>query len=233
MKAFSFLAESLRSGLLGIGAGIGVLTVIVFFFPALWFSWRMAKRLCEGRRADELVDRATKEALTIAKDNGVTISFDPNYRPPLWNSEDEAREKMVFGMQNTDILKISDNEIVFLTGEENLDKGVRMLIDRYEIPLVFATLGPGGSRAYYKGERVDCPGFKNPNTIETTGAGDTFCACGLHFVLKYGLKELNIFRLRELLTFANAAASLVTTRRGALAVMPTEEEVMEYIRSYQ
>lgn len=182
---------------------------------------------------DEMVDRATKEALTIAKDNGVTISFDPNYRPPLWNSEDEAREKMVFGMQNTDIMKISDNEIVFLTGEEDLDKGVRLLIDRYEISLVFATLGPDGSRAYYKGERVDCPGFKNPNTIETTGAGDTFCACGLHFVLKYGLKELNIFRLRELLTFANAAASLVTTRRGALAVMPTEEEVQEYLRSFR
>ena len=182
---------------------------------------------------DEMVDRATKEALTIAKDNGVTISFDPNYRPPLWNSEDEAREKMIFGMQNTDIMKISDNEIVFLTGEEDLDKGVRLLIDRYEIPLVFATLGPDGSRAYYKGERVDCPGFKNPNTIETTGAGDTFCACGLHFVLKYGLKELNIFRLRELLTFANAAASLVTTRRGALAVMPTEEEVQEYLRSFR
>ncbi len=180
---------------------------------------------------DELVDHATREALTIAKDNGITISFDPNYRPPLWSSEDEAREKMVFGMQNTDIMKISDNEIVFLTGDDNLDRGVRTLIDRYEIPLVFATLGPDGSRAYYKGERVDCAGFKNPNTIETTGAGDTFCACGLHFVLKYGLKNLNILRLHELLTFANAAASLVTTRRGALAVMPTEQEVQEYLAS--
>ncbi len=180
---------------------------------------------------DELVDHATREALTIAKDNGITISFDPNYRPPLWSSEDEAREKMVFGMQNTDIMKISDNEIVFLTGDDNLDRGVRTLIDRYEIPLVFATLGPDGSRAYYKGERVDCAGFKNPNTIETTGAGDTFCACGLHFVLKYGLKNLNILRLHELLTFANAAASLVTTRRGALAVMPTEQDVQEYLAS--
>ncbi len=181
---------------------------------------------------DELVERATKEALTIAKDNGVTISFDPNYRPPLWRSEDEAREKMVFGMQNTDIMKISDNEIVFLTGEENLDTGVRQLIDRFEIPLVFATLGPDGSRAYYKGERVDCAGFRNPNTVETTGAGDTFCACGLHFVLKYGLKNLDLLKLKELLTFANAAASLITTRRGALAVMPSEQEVLDYIASF-
>ncbi len=181
---------------------------------------------------DEMVDRATKEALSIAKDHGVTISFDPNYRPPLWNSEDEAREKMVFGMQNTDIMKISDNEIVFLTGEEDLDKGVRLLIDRYEIPLVFATLGPDGSRAYYKGECVERAGFRNPNTVETTGAGDTFCACGLHFVLKYGLKNLDAGKLYELLTFANAAASLITTRRGALAVMPTEQEVRDYIAGF-
>ena len=181
---------------------------------------------------DELVERATLEALTIAKDNGVLISFDPNYRAPLWSSEERAKDKMIFGLRNTDILKISDNEITFLTGDEDDDRGVRTLIDRYEIPLVFATLGPDGSRAYYKGQCVECAGFCNPETIETTGAGDTFCACALHFVLEYGIRDLDAEKLSGLLTFANAAASLITTRRGALAVMPSREEVEEYIKTF-
>ena len=79
---------------------------------------------------DETVDRATREALTIAKDNGAVISFDPNYRAPLWGSVDEAKEKMAFGMQNCDVLKISDNEIALLTG-----KGVRP--DGTTDPLIF------------------------------------------------------------------------------------------------
>ena len=181
---------------------------------------------------DEIAERATLEALSIAKDNGVLISFDPNYRAPLWTSVERAKEKMVFGMRNTDIMKISDNEIALLTGCEDPDYGVRSLIDRYEIPLVFATLGPDGSRAYYRGMRVDRAGFMNPDTVETTGAGDTFCACALHYVLLYGIRDLDQAKLYELLTFANAAASLITTRRGALAVMPTEQEVREYIRKF-
>ncbi len=180
---------------------------------------------------DEQVERATKEALTTAKDNGALISFDPNYREPLWESEDKAKDKMIFGMSNCDIMKISDNEITFLTGKEDIDAGVRELIDRYDIPLVFATLGPDGSRAYYKGQMVEVAGFRNPDTIETTGAGDTFCACALHFVLEYGLDNLDADKLRALLTFANAAASVITTRKGALAVMPTKEEVEAFLQS--
>lgn len=181
---------------------------------------------------DEIAERATLEAVSIAKDNGVLVSFDPNYRPPLWNSQEQARDKMIFGMRNTDIMKISDNEITFLTGEEDVDKGVRRLIDRYEIPLVFATLGPAGSRAYYRGQCVAHDGFRNPDTIETTGAGDTFCACALHFVLQYGIRNLNPEILTELLEFANAAASLITTRRGALAVMPTQAEILDYMKTF-
>lgn len=191
---------------------------------------------------DETVDRATREALTIAKDNGAVISFDPNYRAPLWGSVDEAKEKMAFGMQNCDVLKISDNEIALLTGKgvrpdgttdpAEIDEGMRILISRFDIPLAFATLGADGSKAYWQGRSVFVPGFKNPDTIETTGAGDTFCACALHFILRFGLKDLDEDKLKELLTFANAAASLITTRKGALAVMPSKEEVQAYIDRY-
>lgn len=183
---------------------------------------------------DDGVDMATKEALTIAKDNGALISFDPNFRAPLWKSVDEAKEKMIFGMQNADIMKISDNEIALLTGIDEtdmagIDRGVHELIDRYEIPLVYATLGANGAKAYYKGTEVFQEGFRNPETIETTGAGDTFCACGLHFVLEHGLVNLTRDEIQKALRFANAAASLITTRKGALAVMPTQEEVETYL----
>ena len=177
----------------------------------------------------DTVERATREALTIAKDNGALVSFDPNLRPPLWKSEEMARDKIIFGLENCDVLKISDNEIEFMTGTDDYDKGVRQLIDRYEIPLVFATLGRDGSKAFYKDSLVFEPGFINPSTIETTGAGDTFCASALHFVLQYGLKNLNEEKLHELLTFANAAASIITTRKGALSVMPEKEEVLRFI----
>lgn len=181
---------------------------------------------------DDVVERATKEALTIAKESGCIVSFDPNYRAPLWESEEKAKEKMVFGLSKCDVLKISDNEITFLTGKEDLDAGMRELIDKFEIPVAFATLGPDGSRMYYKGNMVEVAGFRNPATIETTGAGDTFCACALHFVLKYGLDGFDDqARMKELLTFANAAASVITTRRGALAVMPSKEEVEEFLES--
>ena len=179
----------------------------------------------------DTVEKATIKALEIAKEAGCLISFDPNLRPPLWSSEEKAKEKIRYGLSKCDILKISDNEITFMTGEEDLDKGIHKIIDQYHIPLVFATFGPDGSRAYCGGKEVYEAGFLNPNTIETTGAGDTFCASALLHVLKYGIEGLNNEEhLHELLTFANAAASLVTTKKGALCVMPTVDQVEAYIK---
>ena len=180
--------------------------------------------------ADE-VEKATLKAREIAKEAGCLISFDPNRRPPLWSSEEKAKEKIAFGLSKCDILKISDNEITFMTGEEDLDKGIQMIIDKYKIPLVFATYGPDGSKAYCKGIEAYEKGFLNPDTIETTGAGDTFCASALYHVLKYGIDGLaDEAKLHELLTFANAAASLVTTKKGALCVMPTVDQIEAYIK---
>lgn len=182
----------------------------------------------------ETVEKATRKALEIAKEAGCLISFDPNLRPPLWDSEEKAKEKIAFGFSQCDILKISDNEITFMTGEEDLEKGIHKVIDEYRIPLVFATFGPDGSKAFCGGKEAYVPGFKNPDTIETTGAGDTFCASALYHVLKYGIEGLrDEARLHELLTFANAAASLVTTKKGALCVMPELEEVKSYISHYK
>ncbi len=178
----------------------------------------------------EGVREATRYAIDVAKEAGCLVSFDPNLRPPLWKTLEDARKEIEYGLSKTDILKISDNEVEFLCGTSDYDEGAKMLIEKYNIPFVCVTLGKDGSRAYYKGMRVEVPGFVQKNTIETTGAGDTFCGCMLHYIIQHGLEDLTEENLRELLTFANAAASVITTRKGALAVMPSKEEEEELLR---
>ena len=179
----------------------------------------------------EGVREATKKAIRIAKENGAIVSFDPNLRPPLWKSLDDAKEQASYGFTQCDVLKISDNEIQWFTGEEDYDKGIEKLRQEYDIPLILLSMGRDGSRAYYKDLRVEMPSFIQKETIETTGAGDTFGGCCLHYVLEYGLDGLNEERLKEMLTFANAAASIITTRKGALRVMPEPDEVKRFIES--
>ena len=177
------------------------------------------------------VREATKKAIDIAKESGAILSFDPNLRPPLWKTLDDAKEQVAYGLSKCDVLKISDNEIQWFTGEEDFDAGIAQLREQYNIPLIMLSLGRDGSRAYYKDLRVEVKPFLQDSTIETTGAGDTFGGCCLHYVLKYGLDNLDEEKLTEMLTFANAAASIVTTRKGALRVMPDVEEVEAFIKS--
>lgn len=179
----------------------------------------------------EGVREATRHAIELAKEAGCIITFDPNLRPPLWGSLEDARKEIEYGMTKCDVLKISDNEVEFLFDTTDYDKGAALIREKYNIPLVLITMGKDGSRAYYKDMRVEVAPFLQENTIETTGAGDTFCASSLNYVLEHGLENLTEENLKELLTFANAAASLITTRKGALRVMPSKEEVLDFIAS--
>lgn len=177
----------------------------------------------------EGVRKATKKALEIAKEAGALISFDPNLRPPLWDSLENAKEQVLYGLEQCHILKISDNEIQWLTGEEDFSDGVKWILDRFEIPLILVSMGKEGSRAYYDGMMVEVKPFLQEHTIETTGAGDTFCGCVLHYICEHGLEGLKEEQLTEMLTFANAAASVITTRKGALRVMPEVSEIQKMI----
>ncbi len=178
----------------------------------------------------EEVGRATRKAVAVAKEGGALISFDPNLRPPLWKSLEDAKKAAAYGFSVCDILKISDNEIQWFTGEEDFDAGIGKLQEQYHIPLVMLSMGRNGSRAYYGNLRAEAAPFLQEATVETTGAGDTFGACCLYHVLRYGLNDLNEDKLTEMLTFANAAASIVTTRKGALRVMPGAEEVEALVK---
>ena len=175
---------------------------------------------------DEPCLSATLEAVREAKEAGALLSFDPNLREPLWPSLDAAREQIAWGLGQCDILKISDNEIVFMTGEEDFDAGAAKLQALYpNIRLLNVTAGAEGSYAYYGGLRAFEPGCRRGGVIETTGAGDTFCACVLNYVLEHGLDDLTEYDLHEMLRFANTAAYIVTTRKGAIRSMPERDEV--------
>ena len=172
------------------------------------------------------VREATKKAVAIAKENGCLISFDPNLRPPLWSSLDAAKEQIEWGLSQCDILKIADNEIEFLSGSSDFDEGAEYLKKNFpNIKLINITAGPDGSYSYYDDKRVFVPAFQLGGTIETTGAGDTFCASVLGFVLDNGLDGLSETDLRNMLRFANAAAYIVTTRKGAIRSMPELAQV--------
>lgn len=168
---------------------------------------------------------ATKRAIEIAREAGAIISFDPNLREPLWDCLENAKEQTAYGISQCDVLKISDNEIQWFTGEEDYEAGVRFLQERYDVKLILVSLGREGSMAYSGNNKAVVPAVLREDTIETTGAGDCFGACMLHQVLQKGLRTYEKTELEQMLTFANTAASIVTTRKGALRVMPTLEEI--------
>ena len=170
---------------------------------------------------------ATRKAVRLAKEAGSLISFDPNLRPPLWESLEDARERILEGLSYCDILKIADNELEFMTGETDFHKGAQMLKAQFpNIQLLNVTAGAEGSYSLYQDQWIFVPGFCLGGTIETTGAGDTFCASVLNFVLENGLENLSAEQLTQMLRFANAAAYLVTTRKGAICSMPEKEQVL-------
>ena len=175
---------------------------------------------------DEPCRAATIRALELAKAAGALISFDPNLREPLWPNLEAAREAIAWGLERCDILKISDNEVEFMTGETDYDRGADVLQARYpNIRLLNVTAGATGSYSHYGALRAFEPGCKRGGVIETTGAGDTFCACVLNFVLENGIDALTEAQLHAMLRFANTAAYLVTTRKGAIRSMPERSQV--------
>ncbi len=184
----------------------------------------------------EMPREATLFALEEAKKAGAIITFDPNLREPLWDSLDAAKEQILKGMEYCDYLKISDNEIQWLTGEDDFTAGVHKIREQFNIPLITVSMGKEGSRAYYKPEGkeeiiVEVLPFLSDETIETTGAGDTFCGCVIHYLLEYGIDNLDEAKLSKMLTTANAAASLITRVKGALRVMPQLDAVDALVKT--
>ena len=178
---------------------------------------------------DDPARSATLFAAQKAKELGATVTYDPNYRANLWNSEEEAVERMKSVLGFVDILKISDEELPLLTGTDDPEAGTRQLFDESGISLILLTLGPDG--AYYRrgDETGRAEGFK-VKVADTNGAGDTFFGAFLSRMAALGIYkpgELSSGQLFESVRTANLAASLTTSRHGAIPAMPDLKELEE------
>ncbi|OKP76211.1 glycoside hydrolase [Paenibacillus sp. P3E] len=175
---------------------------------------------------------ATKTAVLKAKETGILLSFDPNLRFALWDSKEEARQNVIWGMNYADILKISEDELSFITGTSDVEQGSLEIQQQFGITLIVVTLAEKGCYYRLAGQDGYVPGFQ-VKTIDTTGAGDAFLGCLLYKILEAGsaLHDLTNQQILSMLTFANAGGALVTTRKGALGSMPTTEEINRMIES--
>lgn len=176
---------------------------------------------------DEPARSATMEAVAYARSKGKLVSFDPNLRAPLWGDLACAKDAMLYGMQNADIVKLSDDEAVFLF-DMQLEACIQTLLNEYGVKLVFLTLGKNGcvygnKKAY---GHVDAIKPKLP-VVDTTGAGDIFFGSAIYGVLSYNRapESLDDTELRRLTKYACAAAGISITKRGGITSVPCIEQV--------
>jgi fructokinase len=172
---------------------------------------------------------ATQYAVEVAKNHGAWISFDPNVRKNLWKSPEDIKTAMEYGLSKCDILKISDDEVEFFTGTDDYNVEVKKLQEKYNITIVFLTLGKSGSRVFYNGDIIEEKALVQSSVVDATGAGDTFFGCVLSKILEHGLVDLTPQTLHETLKFANTGASLITQKKGALKVMPSREDIYSWL----
>ena len=174
---------------------------------------------------NEPVSSATRAAVQHAKSNGKVITFDPNLRTPLWDSLESAKEMILWGLEQADIVKISDEEVDFLWGCSE-QEGIDILMGQYGVKLAMVTMGPKGAwlRNQSAEAVVSCP-YVRP--IDTTGAGDIFGGSAVSRILKLGKapEDLSEEDLMKIAVFAATAASLSTQKMGGIPSVPTEDEV--------
>lgn len=164
---------------------------------------------------------ATLAAVRHARAHGKLISYDPNLRMSLWPSAEEARAGMRLGMEDADVVKVSQEELEFLTGESHAGA-----LWRDGMTLLVITHGAGGATLYTPRERFFAPGFP-VEAVDTTGAGDSFVAGLLAGMLEYGADFDR--HLSEIARFANAMGAITTTRKGAIPALPLRAQVEAFL----
>ena len=175
---------------------------------------------------------ATIYSIDAAKRSGSLISFDPNYRAVLWENENSARTAMRLGLERSDLVKLSEDELYMFTGSDNLKKAAPSLLDSCGITLLTVTKGKYGAECFAKnGLHVSVPAY-NVKTVDTTGAGDAFWGAFLSALLDSGFSPdlLDAAQLEEILLTASACGSLSTTKYGAIPAMPSRDEVLACVR---
>ncbi|OIJ11814.1 carbohydrate kinase [Anaerobacillus alkalilacustris] len=172
---------------------------------------------------------ATEKAVKLAKENGMIVSYDPNLRLGLWENEQVARETIISMLGQADVLKISEEELEFITGEKDIDQGVALL-SNYDIPLILITLGSEGSYIFLHGEKTHVEAMK-VNAVDTTGAGDAFVSGILYNLEKrQNVKSLTLEEVKEIARFASVSGGLAASTKGAMTALPTINEVEKILR---
>ncbi|SFG66834.1 fructokinase [Halobacillus alkaliphilus] len=177
---------------------------------------------------DEPSNTATKTAVKQAREKGLIVSYDPNLRLGLWSSEEKARETILSMMGEADLVKISEEELEFLTGESDIETGVKKL-QKYHIPVLYVTLGALGSHVYTSEGHTQVPAMK-VESVDTTGAGDAFVSGLLYQLSEYGtVEQLSLKELEGITRFASVSGALAASTKGAMTALPTKNEVEDYL----
>lgn len=171
---------------------------------------------------------ATLHAAALAKNKGMLTSYDPNLRLSLWDSAEQAKETILAALPYVDLLKMSEEELLFLSGCDTLEEGMNQLPD---LPLIVVTLGEEGSLYRFQGETGRVPAM-DCKVVDTTGAGDAFVSGFLYSLneSQKGLAELSAPDIAEMLRFANVSGGLATTKKGALTGLPTLAEIQAILK---
>ena len=173
---------------------------------------------------------ATLKALKTAKENNICISVDPNLREPLWDDRGSAKAAIRTVLSYADVAKLSDYEMEYLYGFSSIPENIDAFLKEFAPKILFVTCGRDGAYLVTNGMRIHSPCY-DVETIDTTGAGDCFCGAALSYLLEYQLDfdALDDEKCRHILQFANAAASLATTKRGGIPAMPNREDVLRLL----
>lgn len=176
---------------------------------------------------DEPARAATRKAVAYARKKGKLITYDPNLRKPLWASLDDAKEQLLWGLSNADVVKISDEEVEFLFGMDP-QTGAKHILNNYGVKLVFVTCGANGCWFENQSCCGHVPGLSGINVVDTTGAGDIFGGSAVSQILKYDKapEELCEEELWQIVSFACTAAGLSTTKPGGISSVPDLETVL-------
>ena len=197
-----------------------------------WFEDCHSMHFCSVDLIECPMKYAHKKAIEFALENKSIISFDPNVRLPLWDSEDACRDAIMEFLPLAHVVKISDEELEFVTGYDNMDEAKEVLF-KGNVHMVLFTKGKDGAEAYTKDRVVKIPG-NIVDVVDTTGAGDSFIGSFLFKLLEddVNMEQLNSIsdeKLREYLTFANAYAAYSTTKKGAIGSYATLDEIIKYM----
>lgn len=181
---------------------------------------------------DEPARTATQQAVAYAKSKGKLITYDPNLRKPLWKDLEEAKEQLLWGLKQADVVKISDEEVEFLFGL-GVEEGAAHILHNFGVKLVFVTCGADG--CFFKNATAQghVPSLSGIKVVDTTGAGDIFGGSAVWKLLQLDKapETLNETELREVVTFACTSAGLSTTKPGGISSVPAYEDVTARMES--